>query len=79
MTKAAMVEDVATPDELTKRMLSDCRDCLREHHRNLNQAENRLRASADFACATRGRREEPEDREPVNIPAKRVPYFSRQN
>src|SRR5262252_386054 len=79
MTKAELVEDVARAAELTKK---DSEVIVEEVFKNIIQALNRgekieLRGFGSFRVrqrdARRGRN--PKTRAPVDIPAKRVPYF----
>ncbi len=79
MTKAELVEEVARAAELTKK---DSEVVVDEVFKNIIQALNRgekieLRGFGSFRVrqrdARRGRN--PKTGEPVDIPAKRVPYF----
>jgi integration host factor subunit beta len=79
MTKAELVEEVARAAELTKK---DSEVIVEEVFKNIIQALNRgekieLRGFGSFRVrhrdARRGRN--PKTGEPVDIPAKRVPYF----
>lgn len=79
MTKAELVEEVARAAELTKK---DSEVIVDEVFKNIIQALNRgdkieLRGFGSFRVrqreARRGRN--PKTGEPVDIPAKRVPYF----
>ena len=79
MTKAELVEEVARAAELTKK---DSEVIVEEVFRNIIHALNRgekieLRGFGSFRVrhrdARRGRN--PKTGEPVDIPAKRVPYF----
>jgi integration host factor subunit beta len=79
MTKAELVEEVARAAELTKK---DSEVIVEEVFKNIIQALNRgekieLRGFGSFRVrqrdARRGRN--PKTGDPVDIPAKRVPYF----
>ena len=79
MTKAELVEEVSRAAELTKK---DAEVVVEEVFKNIIQALNRgekieLRGFGSFRVrhrdARRGRN--PKTGDPVNIPAKRVPYF----
>jgi integration host factor subunit beta len=79
MTKAELVEEVARAADLTKK---DSEVIVEEVFKNIIQALNRgekieLRGFGSFRVrrrdARRGRN--PKTGEPVDIPAKRVPYF----
>ena len=79
MTKAELVEDVAEAAELTKkdaeRLVELVFDSIIQ---SLNKGEKiELRGFGSFRVRGRGARRgrNPKTGEPVNIPAKRVPYF----
>jgi len=79
MTKAELVEEVARAAELTKK---DSEVIVDEVFKNIIQALNRgekieLRGFGSFRVRERGARlgRNPKTGEPVDIPAKRVPYF----
>ena len=79
MTKADLVDDVANAAELTKkdaeRLVELVFDSIIQ---SLNKGEKiELRGFGSFRVRERGARRgrNPKTGEPVNIPAKRVPYF----
>jgi len=79
MTKADLVDDVANATELTKkdaeRLVELVFDSIIQ---SLNKGEKiELRGFGSFRVRGRGARRgrNPKTGEPVNIPAKRVPYF----
>ncbi len=79
MTKAELVEEVARAAELTKK---DAEVVVEEVFKNIIQALNRgekieLRGFGSFRVRNRDARRgrNPKTGEPVDIPAKRVPYF----
>jgi integration host factor subunit beta len=79
MTKADLVDDVANAAELTKkdaeRLVELVFDSIIQ---SLNKGEKiELRGFGSFRVRGRGARRgrNPKTGEPVNIPAKRVPYF----
>src|ERR1041385_2609307 len=79
MTKAALVYDVANAAELTKkdaeRLVEIVFDTIIQ---SLNKGEKiELRGFGSFRVRGRGARRgrNPKTGEPVNIPAKRIPYF----
>ena len=79
MTKADLVDDVANAAELTKkdaeRLVEIVFDSIIQ---SLNKGEKiELRGFGSFRVRGRGARRgrNPKTGEPVNIPAKRVPYF----
>ena len=79
MTKADLVDDVANAAELTKkdaeRLVELVFDSIIQ---SLNKGEKiELRGFGSFRVRGRGARRErnPKTGEPVNIPAKSVPYF----
>ena len=79
MTKAELVEEVARASELTKK---DAEVVVEEVFKNIIQALNRgekieLRGFGSFRVRNRDARRgrNPKTGDPVDIPAKRVPYF----
>jgi integration host factor subunit beta len=79
MTKAELVEEVSRAAELTKK---DAEVVVEEVFKNIIQALNRgekieLRGFGSFRVRSRDARRgrNPKTGEPVDIPAKRVPYF----
>jgi integration host factor subunit beta len=79
MTKAELVEDVAEAAELTKKDAERLVEIVFESIiETLNQGEKiELRGFGSFRVRERGARRgrNPKTGDPVNIPAKRVPYF----
>lgn len=79
MTKAELVEDVAQAAELTKKDAERLVEIVFESIINtLNQGEKiELRGFGSFRVRERGARRgrNPKTGDPVDIPAKRVPYF----
>ena len=79
MTKAELVEDVAEAAELTKKDAERLVEIVFESIiESLNQGEKiELRGFGSFRVRERGARRgrNPKTGDPVNIPAKRVPYF----
>jgi integration host factor subunit beta len=79
MTKAELVEDVARAAELTKKDAERLVEIVFESIiETLNHGEKiELRGFGSFRVRERGARRgrNPKTGEPVNIPAKRVPYF----
>ncbi len=79
MTKAELVEDVAQAAELTKKDAERLVELVFESIiETLNQGEKiELRGFGSFRVRERGARRgrNPKTGDPVNIPAKRVPYF----
>jgi len=79
MTKAELVEDVARAAELTKKDAERLVEIVFESIIDtLNQGEKiELRGFGSFRVRQRGARRgrNPKTGEPVDIPAKRVPYF----
>ena len=79
MTKAELVEDVAEAAELTKKDAERLVEIVFESIvESLNQGEEiELRGFGSFRVRERGARRgrNPKTGDPVNIPAKRVPYF----
>lgn len=79
MTKAELVEDVARAAELTKKDAERLVEIVFESIVDtLNQGEKiELRGFGSFRVRERGARRgrNPKTGDPVNIPAKRVPYF----
>jgi integration host factor subunit beta len=79
MTKAELVEDVAKAAELTKKDAERLVEIVFESIiETLNQGEKiELRGFGSFRVRERGARRgrNPKTGDPVNIPAKRVPYF----
>ncbi len=79
MTKAELVEDVADAAELTKKDAERLVEIVFESIiESLNQGEKiELRGFGSFRVRERGARRgrNPKTGDPVNIPAKRVPYF----
>ena len=79
MTKAELVEDVARAAELTKKDAERLVELVFESIiETLNQGEKiELRGFGSFRVRARGARRgrNPKTGDPVNIPAKRVPYF----
>ncbi len=79
MTKAELVEDVARAAELTKKDAERLVEIVFESIiETLNQGEKiELRGFGSFRVRERGARRgrNPKTGDPVNIPAKRVPYF----
>lgn len=79
MTKAELVEDVARAAELTKKDAERLVEIVFESIIDtLNQGEKiELRGFGSFRVRERGARRgrNPKTGDPVNIPAKRVPYF----
>jgi integration host factor subunit beta len=79
MTKADLVEDVARAAELTKKDAERLVEIVFESIiETLNQGEKiELRGFGSFRVRERGARRgrNPKTGDPVNIPAKRVPYF----
>jgi integration host factor subunit beta len=79
MTKAELVEDVAKAAELTKKDAERLVEIVFESIIDtLNQGEKiELRGFGSFRVRERGARRgrNPKTGDPVNIPAKRVPYF----
>lgn len=79
MTKAELVEDVARAAELTKKDAERLVELVFESIiETLNQGEKiELRGFGSFRVRERGARRgrNPKTGDPVNIPAKRVPYF----
>jgi integration host factor subunit beta len=79
MTKAELVEDVARAAELTKKDAEKLVEIVFESIiETLNQGEKiELRGFGSFRVRERGARRgrNPKTGDPVNIPAKRVPYF----
>ena len=79
MTKAELVEDVARAAELTKKDAERLVEIVFESIiETLNQGEKiELRGFGSFRVRERGARRgrNPNTGDPVNIPAKRVPYF----
>jgi integration host factor subunit beta len=79
MTKAELVEDVAKATELTKKESERLVELVFESIvETLNQGEKiELRGFGSFRVRERGARRgrNPKTGDPVNIPAKRVPYF----
>jgi integration host factor subunit beta len=79
MTKAELVEDVAQAAELTKKDAERLVEIVFESIiETLNHGEKiELRGFGSFRVRERGARRgrNPKTGDPVNIPAKRVPYF----
>lgn len=79
MTKAELVEDVARAAELTKKDAERLVELVFESIiETLNQGEKiELRGFGSFRVRGRGARRgrNPKTGDPVDIPAKRVPYF----
>lgn len=79
MTKADLVEDVARAAELTKKDAERLVEIVFESIiETLNRGEKiELRGFGSFRVRERGARRgrNPKTGDPVNIPAKRVPYF----
>jgi integration host factor subunit beta len=79
MTKAELVEDVAKAAELTKKDAERLVEIVFESIiETLNHGEKiELRGFGSFRVRERGARRgrNPKTGDPVNIPAKRVPYF----
>ena len=79
MTKADLVEDVAVAAELTKKDADRLVEIVFESViETLNQGEKiELRGFGSFRVRARGSRRgrNPKTGDPVDIPAKRVPYF----
>lgn len=79
MTKADLVDDVANAAELTKKDAERLVEIVFESIiDSLNQGEKiELRGFGSFRVRKRGARHgrNPKTGEPVNIPAKQVPYF----
>ncbi len=79
MTKAELVKDVARAAELTKKDAERLVEIVFESIiETLNQGEKiELRGFGSFRVRERGARRgrNPKTGDPVNIPAKRVPYF----
>src|SRR5882762_1194597 len=79
MTKAELVEDVARAAELTKKDAERLVEIVFESIiETLNRGEKiELRGFGSFRVRERGSRRgrNPKTGDPVNIPAKRVPYF----
>jgi integration host factor subunit beta len=79
MTKADLVEDVAKAAELTKKDAERLVEIVFESIiETLNKGEKiELRGFGSFRVRERGARRgrNPKTGDPVNIPAKRVPYF----
>ncbi len=79
MTKADLVEDVAKAAELTKKDAERLVEIVFESIiETLNNGEKiELRGFGSFRVRERGARRgrNPKTGDPVNIPAKRVPYF----
>src|SRR5436305_15205033 len=79
MTKADLVNDVANAAELTKKDAERLVEIVFESIiDSLNQGEKiELRGFGSFRVRDRGARRgrNPKTGDPVNIPAKRVPYF----
>ncbi|HMF58153.1 MAG TPA: integration host factor subunit beta [Pyrinomonadaceae bacterium] len=79
MTKAELVEDVARAAELTKKDAERLVEIVFESIiETLNRGEKiELRGFGSFRVRERGARRgrNPKTGDPVNIPAKRVPYF----
>ena len=79
MTKAELVEDVARAAELTKKDAERLVEIVFESIiETLNHGEKiELRGFGSFRVRERGARRgrNPKTGDPVNIPAKRVPYF----
>jgi integration host factor subunit beta len=79
MTKAELVEDVAKAAELTKKDAERLVEIVFESIiETLNQGEKiELRGFGSFRVRERGARRgrNPKTGDPVDIPAKRVPYF----
>ena len=79
MTKAELVEDVARAAELTKKDAERLVELVFESIiETLNRGEKiELRGFGSFRVRERGARRgrNPKTGDPVNIPAKRVPYF----
>src|SRR5438067_12684705 len=79
MTKAELVEDVALAAELTKKDAERLVEIVFESIiETLNHGEKiELRGFGSFRVRERGARRgrNPKTGDPVNIPAKRVPYF----
>ncbi len=79
MTKAELVEDVARAAELTKKDAERLVEIVFESIiETLNHGEKiELRGCGSFRVRERGARRgrNPKTGDPVNIPAKRVPYF----
>jgi len=79
MTKAKLVDDVAEAAELTKKDAEQLVDIVfASIIDTLNQGEKiELRGFGSFRLRQRGARRgrNPKTGDPVNIPAKRVPYF----
>src|SRR2546423_9646642 len=79
MTKADLVNDVANAAELTKKDAERLVEIVFESIiDSLNRGEKiELRGSGSFRGRERGARRgrNPKTGDPVNIPAKRVPYF----
>src|SRR5256714_15139709 len=79
MTKADLVNDVANAAELTKKDAERLVEIVFESIiDSLNQGEKiELRGFGSFRVRERGARRgrNPKTGDPVNIPAKRVPYF----
>jgi integration host factor subunit beta len=79
MTKAELVEDVARAAELTKKDAERLVEIVFESIiETLNQGEKiELRGFGSFRVRERGARRgrNPKTGDPVDIPAKRVPYF----
>jgi integration host factor subunit beta len=79
MTKAELVEDVARAAELTKKDAERLVELVFESIiETLNQGEKiELRGFGSFRVRERGARRgrNPKTGDPVDIPAKRVPYF----
>jgi integration host factor subunit beta len=83
MTKAELVEDVARAAELTKKDAERLVEIVFESIiETLNQGEKiELRGFGSFRVRERGARRgrNPKTGDPVDIPAKRVPYFKPGN
>jgi integration host factor subunit beta len=79
MTKAELVEDVAKAAELTKKDAERLVEIVFESIiETLNQGEKiELRGFGSFRVRERGSRRgrNPKTGDPVDIPAKRIPYF----
>ena len=79
MTKADLVDDVANAAELTKKDAERLVELVFDNIiQSLNKGEKiELRGFGSFRVRGRGARRgrNPKTGEPVNIPAKRVPYF----
>ena len=79
MTKADLVDDVASAAELTKKDAERLVEIVFESIiQSLNEGGKiELRGFGSFRVRERGARRgrNPKTGEPVNIPAKRVPYF----